>query len=223
MPRITTIVAGSLTLVVAMATLSGCGAVSVIHDTMIGPISPAGRIEPIISGRSFQVGERGISVARTGEPRLRAYPPDLGSRFRGVDGLIGGARFAVLGQSFVAHQVVRTGTPVEEDDLDRLVIGETRPGEAAAILGPPNLWLRRPAGDLMGWGDARRRHVLIRIGPGAASQFIPVPFIGNLTLNLGFGAGAPGRVTLIFSPKGVLTTVVDSRGLSEGDLGDDGS
>ena len=48
-----------LALTVGLSSLPGCGVLALVHDKILGPISPAGRIHPLVVGDDFRISEQG--------------------------------------------------------------------------------------------------------------------------------------------------------------------
>ncbi len=207
---------GVVALIPVVIGSAGCGAVAVIHDNMVGPISPARRLEVAIRGGWVHaIDDRGRRYKRIndGEPRLRAYPKNTTKWLMAFDRVVRGARRGVERRSLVSHRFESAGNDLpSREQLDELEPGATTPQEAATALGPPDLWLRRADGDLMLWEHVRASQLEIRLGPGPATRFIPVPGIGNLKLDLGFGRQGSERILLLFDPEGRLRTVSSTEG-----------
>lgn len=190
---------------------SGCGAVAVIHDHVLGPFSPAGRLEPGVRGHRLVLGRRGLVSGETDEPRLRAYPPSfIGQRLTRFDLAVNAIMLSVANRSILTQQVGTEGHQLPRQAASELVVGQCRPADAVAAMGPPALWMRRAAGDVLIWRREMVRHLELRVGPGPASRFIPVPLVGNLELDLRFGNLTDERLALLFSPEGKLEAVLDS-------------
>ena len=190
---------------------SGCGAVAVIHDHLLGPFSPAGRLEPGVRGHRLVLGRRGLRTGATDEPRLRAYPPSfISQRLTRFDLAANGLMLSIANRSILTHQVGTEGHQLPRQAASELVVGECKPADAVAAMGPPALWLRRAAGDVLIWRQEKVRHLELRVGLGPASRFIPIPLVGNIELDLRFGNQTEERLALLFSPEGRLDVVVDS-------------
>lgn len=190
---------------------SGCGAVAVIHDHILGPFSPAGRLEPGVRGHRLVLGRRGLQSGPTDEPRLRAYPPSfISQRLTRFDLAANGAMVSMANRSILTHQVGTEGHELPRQAASELVVGECKPADAVAAMGPPAMWLRRAAGDVLIWRQEKVRHLELRVGLGPASRFIPVPLVGNIELDLRFGNQTEERLALLFSPDGSLDAVLDS-------------
>ena len=161
----------------------GCGLVTLAHDSLIGPVSPAGRIHATTVGSEFRVTEQGPVADLGNDARLRPVPRDLLERVGAPHSfwsLVQGIEAFVGSVSPVTSRHSRTGRLA-----DRNARSEIRPGmgvaEALALLGPPELWLRRETGSLMLYRVRNRRALSFYLGvPPPAAVLVPVPGIGNL-------------------------------------------
>ena len=162
---------------------AGCGLVTLAHDSVLGPVSPAGRIHPTTVGSDFHVTEQGPVAELGDDARLRPLPRDLFERVGAPHSfwsLVQGIQAFLGSFSPVTTRYSRTGAPVAESDRDALEPGmDVR--EALARLGPPELWLRRKGGSLMLYRARHRRAFSFYVGvPPPAAFLVPVPGIGNL-------------------------------------------
>jgi hypothetical protein len=162
---------------------SGCGLVSLTHDQLVGPVSPAGRIHAAAVGSEFRVTERGPVAELGHDALLRPYPRDLLERVSAPHSfwsLVQGLEAFIASISPVASRESRTGRLSDRLAHTRLAPG-TSVGEALARLGPPEFWLRRETGSLLLYRGRQRRTLSFYLGvPPPAAALVPLPGIGNL-------------------------------------------
>lgn len=205
MSRIGALVAGLL--------LVGCGWATLVHDTVLGPVSPAGRIHDVTVGSGFHVTETGPVAQAAGEPLLRPYPADLIERIgapHSLYSLAKGLEAFVSGFSPVTSRESRAG---------RMPPSEARAGLAPGLdvqevlrrLGPPALWVRRRSGSLMLYRAHERSAFSFYLGvPPLAGALIPVPGVGSLRFRYTtLDERAPG-VLLFFDDGDALESVAAS-------------
>jgi hypothetical protein len=161
----------------------GCGLVTLAHDSLIGPVSPAGRIHATTVGSDFRVTDRGPVADLGGDARLRPHPRDLLERIAAPHSfwsLVQGIEAFVASISPVASREWRTGRLGPGNPSPDLAHGTTV-AEALARLGPPDLWVRRETGSLLLYRASQRRRLSFYLGvPPPAAALVPVPGIGNL-------------------------------------------
>ena len=172
-----------LAALLSLLACGGCGVITLAHDSVIGPVSPAGRIHETTVGSDFRVTERGPTADLGGDARLRPYPRDLLERI-GAPGsfwsLFQGIGAVLASLSPVVSREWGTGRLTHAGDRPALPAG-LGIAEALARLGPPDLWLRRAHGSLLLYRVERRRRVSFYLGvPPPAAALVPVPGIGNL-------------------------------------------
>ena len=189
------------------ALCGGCGLVTLAHDSVLGPVSPAGRIHPLTVGSDFRVTEEGPVANLGDDARLRPFPRDpierLGaprtfwSLAQGIQALLGSfspvtSRHSKSGRlaDLEARSAVRAGMGV---------------AEALALLGPPELWLRRESGSLMLYRVRQRRTLSFYIGvPPPAAFLVPVPGVGNLHFRYVSESDRAEKLLLFFDRRGLL-------------------
>ena len=161
----------------------GCGLLTLAHDSVVGPVSPVGRIHESTVGSDFRVTERGPVAELGGDARLRPFPRDLLQRVaapRSFWSLVQGMEAFLASLSPVATRESRTGRLVLAGERRALAPGASV-AEALASLGPPDLWLRRESGSLLFYRVEQRRRLSFYLGvPPPAAALVPVPGIGNL-------------------------------------------
>jgi len=196
--------AGALPAALAAAALllsgpTGCGVVALIHDKVIGPVSPAGRIHPLVVGSSFRVEETG-PVADIDPGQLAAfYPPGFGTSwhpfrfyppfpferlYRTPRAVIRGFTFFVgffTRYFFQRHgRVGRAPPPAEVSALEGAEATVTV-GDVLDRLGPPRRWIKRLEGSVMLYGAEVSREWALSLGiPPGIGNLIPIPGVGNL-------------------------------------------
>jgi hypothetical protein len=183
---------------------TGCGLVTLAHDSVLGPVSPAGRIHTTTVGSEFHVTEQGPVAELGDDARLRPLPRDLLERTAAPHSfwaLAQGIEALITSFSPVASRHTRTGTPPARDARDAI-----RPGmhvrEALARLGPPELWLRRQGGSLMLYRAQQRRTLSFYLGvPPPVGFLVPVPGIGNLRFRYVSESETADKLLLFFDPE----------------------
>lgn len=157
---------------------AGCGPLTLIHDAYLGPISPAGRIHPLVVGENFRVGRNG-PVASKPRQLLAPLPPRLFQRMASTIPATRGLRAAVASFSFYVDRTELVGkAPGYAPDRDWSGIGQA---ELLAELGPPQQWIQRSEGSLLVYsGEVWRAHSLYLGLPPGVSNLIPIPGISNL-------------------------------------------
>jgi len=185
----------------------GCGLVSLAHDSVIGPVSPVGRIHATTVGSGFRVTERGPVADLGDDARLRPYPRDLFDRVAAPHSfwaLAQGIEAFVASVSPVTSRETRTGALDLAAARSALAPGASV-GDALALLGPPELWLRRQSGSLLLYRAEQRRTLSLYVGiPPPAAVLVPVPGVGNLYLRYTADSERPEKLLLFFDREGQL-------------------
>lgn len=187
--------------------LSGCGLATLAHDSLIGPVSPAGRIHELTVGGDFHVTERGPVAELGGDPRLRPYPRDLIRRLAepaSFWSLAQGIEAFVTSISPLATRQTRVGNGAGEEIPDAL-----RPGvgvdAALSLLGPPDVWIRRSGGSFMLYREQSRRAWSFYLGvPPPAAALIPIPGIANLRFRYLSERERASKLMLFFDERDLL-------------------
>jgi hypothetical protein len=182
---------------------SGCGLVTLAHDSVLGPVSPAGRIHTTTVGSGFRVTEQGPVAELGDDARLRPLPRDLLERSAAPHSfwsLAQGIQAFLASFSPITSRHARAGAPADRNARDAI-----RPGmdvrEALARLGPPELWLRRQGGSLMLYRVRHRRALSFYVGvPPPVAFLIPVPGIGNLHFRYVSESDRAEKLLLFFDP-----------------------
>lgn len=192
----------------------GCGLITLTHDKVLGPISPAGRLHPFVTGTNVRVGRRGPEAsAIAGTAAFRAYPLDiLRHAYRTPVVLLYGVQF-YLGfvLRFVLQRVEQEGLPPPPEG--RLALQE-RQGEwdVARVLkhlGCPQLWIKRREGSVMFYASRISRELGVSLGvPPGVGSLIPIPGVGEL-LRFDYNDTdvVMDRTLLLFDPQGRLVSV----------------
>jgi hypothetical protein len=201
--------------------LSGCGLATLTHDSVIGPVSPIGRINTLTVGSDFHVTEQGPVAELGGDSRLRLYPRDLIQRLgtpASIWSLAQGIEAFLTSISPVATRETRVGRGAGEE-----LPAELRPGVpvdvALALLGPPDVWVRRSGGSFMLYRETSLRAWSFYVGvPPPAAVLIPIPGIANLRFRFLSERERASKVMLFFDERDVLvgtSASVDASGESE--------
>ena len=185
----------------------GCGLVSLAHDSLIGPVSPVGRIHSTTVGSEFRVTEQGPVADLGDDARLRPYPRDLFDRVAAPHSfwaLVQGIEAFVASVSPVTTRETRTGALEAAAARSALAPG-TSVSDALALLGPPELWLRREGGSLLLYRAVRRRTLSFYVGiPPPAAALLPVPGVGNLYARYSADSARSEKLLLFFDRDGRL-------------------
>jgi hypothetical protein len=200
----------ALALALLLPPLGGCGVIALIHDKMLGPVSPLGEVHAAAVGAHFTVSETGVTGDVSREPTFRPLPPNLPDRGRpqrywdivqGMVAFIRGISFVVWGES-------RTGVPLDPQRLERLTPGISAQ-EALEALGTPNLWLRRQGGSLMAYKAELETFFAFYIGmPPFVDNFNPIPGLSSLSFRWNYRALRPYKTLLFFDADERLTAWV---------------
>jgi len=186
---------------------AGCGLITLIHDSVIGPVSPVGRINTVAVGGDFHVTEEGPVAELGGDSRLRLYPRDLLRRIgtpasywaatQGIEAFLGSI-------SPVATRTTHFGGTAIEKPPAELQPGISV-GVALALLGPPDLWVRRANGSFMLYREISQREWSFYAGvPPPAALLIPVPFIDSLRVSGAIDRKRASKLMLFFDERDVL-------------------
>ena len=185
----------------------GCGLVTLAHDSVIGPVSPAGRIHAATVGSDFRVTEQGPVADLADDARLRPLPRDLlerGGAPHSFWSLVQGIQALVASFSPVTSRHSRTGRLADRGGRSGIRPGMSVP-EALVLLGPPELWLRRESGSLMLYRVRHRRSLSFYLGvPPPAAVLVPVPGIGNLHFRYVSESDRAEKLLLFFDPQDLL-------------------
>jgi len=161
--------------------LAGCGLVTLAHDSMLGPVSPAGRIHDAAVGRHFEATLEGVTADAEGEPRLRPLPPDLLHRLgspSSFHSLTTGLEAFLLGASVYSER--RTVAAVAPEPVRIPALGASAE-EVLAVLGPPDRWARFAGGATMAYRGQSERRTTLNLGvPPVVGFFIPIPGVSSL-------------------------------------------
>jgi hypothetical protein len=204
----------------ASIALSGCGLVTLTHDSMIGPVSPIGRINTVAVGSNFRVTDEGPVAELGGDSRLRFYPRDLIRRIgmpSSYWSLAQGIEAFLTSISPVATRASRVGRGAGQQ-----LPAELHPGVpvdvALALLGPPDVWVQRSGGSFMLYREISRDAWSFYLGvPPPAAVLIPVPGIANARFRYLSERERASKVMLFFDERGVLvgTSASDPSGQLE--------
>jgi len=181
--------AAALALCASLAGLPGCGVLALAHDQILGPISPAGRIHPLVVGDDFRISEQG-PVADVVDPNpFRLFPPNpLKRLYRSPQTALIGFQFFL---GFIGRYVLQrhdgVGRPLDREAIARLEALRTTAGEVLDVhrvldvLGAPRQWIKRPASQLMVYGNEARDEIAFSLGlPPGVGNLLPIPGIGEL-------------------------------------------
>lgn len=192
-----------------------------IHDKILGPVSPAGSTRAYASQAGFQVTDQGVTVYESGH-LYRPYPVDMMSR-----GLPSRMHWNILkgGQAFIAgfSPVVMRDTKRGER-LDDAKIEGLRPGATALevldILGPPQMWIRRKTGSIMGYRADLSHSLTFYLGtPPFLSSLVPVPGINSLNFRYTAKWDKPYKTLMFFDADDHLLAVTTNE--DSGDPGEE--
>ena len=171
----------AIALLVLGAPLAGCGLLTLAHDSMLGPVSPAGRIHDAAVGSDFEATVGGFSADARDEPVLRPFPRDLIRRLgspSSFHSLTTGLEAFLLGASTYSER--RTAEGSTPDPAGIPAAGASA-DQVMAKLGPPDVWVRFAAGETMAYRAQRLRSTTLNIGvPPALGFLIPFPGASNL-------------------------------------------
>jgi hypothetical protein len=187
--------------------------VALTHDSLIGPVSPAGRIHAATVGSGFRVTEEGPVADLGDDARLRPVPRDFLERVSAPHSfwsLVQGVEAFVASISLVTTRESRTGSLA-----GRGALAELRPrmevAQALALLGPPELWLRRETGSLMLYRTRDQRAFSLYLGvPPPAAALVPVPGVGNLHFRYASDSDRARKLLLLFDQQDLLIAAIAS-------------
>jgi len=200
-------------IVPASIALSGCGLVTMMHDSVIGPVSPVGRVNAVTVGSDFRVTDTGPVAELGADARLRPVPRDMIRRMAMPSSYWALAQFVeyfLTSTSPVATRETRAGRAA-----DAMLPAELHPGvpvgTALALLGPPDVWVRRSGGSFMLYRGVSERGWSIYVGvPPPVGWFIPIPGITNLRYSYRSERKSASKVMLFFDEQDVLVRVSSS-------------
>jgi hypothetical protein len=197
----------------ALFALSGCGLITLMHDSVIGPISPLGRLNEVTVGSDFRVTDTGPVAQLGADARLRPVPRDMIRRMAMPSSYWALAQFVeffLTSTSPVATRETRAGRAA-----DAQLPAELHPGvpvgTALALLGPPDVWVRRSGGSFMLYRGVLERGWSIYAGvPPPVGWFIPIPGITSLRYSYRSERERASKVMLFFDEQDVLVRVSSS-------------
>ena len=194
----------------AMSALTGCGLITMMHDSVIGPISPLGRLNAVAVGTDFHVTDTG-PVADLGEDaRLRPVPRDMIRRMAMPNSYWALAQFGeffLTSFSPVATRTTRAGRAADEQVPAELAPGAPV-GAALSLLGPPDVWVRRSGGSFMLYRGISERGWSLYVGvPPPVGWFVPIPGITNLRFNYRSERVRASKIMLFFDEQDALVRV----------------
>jgi hypothetical protein len=191
----------------AAIAVSGCGLITMMHDSVIGPISPAGRVNAVTVGSDFRVTDTGPVADLGGDARLRPIPRDMVRRMAMPNSYWSLAQFFqffLTSTSFLASRETSVGrTEVDERSA------ELRPGApvaaALALLGPPDVWIRRGDGSFMLYRGVSERVWSFYVGvPPPVGWFVPIPGLTNLRYSYRSERERAAKLMLFFDERDLL-------------------
>ena len=202
-----------------MFALTGCGLLTLMHDSVLGPVSPVGRVNAVTVGSDFRVTDTGPVADLGNDARLRPVPRDMIRRMAMPNSYWSLAQFfefALTSFSFVADRETRVGRAAVEELPAELHRGAPV-GTALALLGPPDVWVRRREGSFMLYRGISDRAWSFYAGvPPPVAWFIPIPFITNLRYSFRSERERASKLMLFFDERDVLVgtsaSVEDSDG-----------
>jgi hypothetical protein len=187
--------------------LTGCGLITLTHDSLIGPVSPAGRIHDLTVGSDFHVTDEGPVVESGGAARLRPYPLDLFRRLAEPSSfwsLAQGIEAFLTSISPVATRGTRVGREPSGATRAELLHG-TAVGNVLALLGPPEVWIQRSSGSVMLYRQSEQTSWSLYLGvPPPAQALIPIPGIANLRFRFESERERASKLMLFFDERDAL-------------------
>ena len=194
----------------ALLALTGCGLITLTHDSVLGPVSPVGRINAVTVGSDFRVTDTGPVADLGGDARLRPTPRDMIRRMAMPSSYWALAQFFeffLTSTSPVATRETRVGRAADEPLPVDLRPGSAV-GEALALLGPPDVWVRRSGGSFMLYRGISERGWSLYAGvPPPVGWFIPIPGISNLRYSYRSERERAIKIMLFFDDQDVLVRV----------------
>lgn len=208
----------ALALALGLGSLPGCGVLALAHDKILGPISPAGRIHPLVVGDDFRISEQG-PVADVVDPNpFRMFPPNpLKRLYRSPQTALLGVQFFL---GFIGRYVLQrhdgVGTPIDPVLVENLSALRTVEGQVVDVhrvldtLGAPRQWIKRPNSQLMVYGSEFRDELAFSLGlPPGVGNLLPIPGIGELLrFDYSHITVDHRRTLLFFDPDDALVAVV---------------
>lgn len=208
-----------LCLALGLLSLPGCGLITLLHDKMLGPISPAGRIHPFVTGTNVRVGRRGPEAsAIQGTADFRPYPLDiLRHAYRTPVVLLYGMQF-YLGfvLRFVLQRDEQVGMPPPEAGRTALREEGIAGWDVERVLrelGCPQVWIKRREGSVMLYASQVSHELGVSIGvPPGVGSLIPIPGVGEL-LRFDYNDTdvVRERTLLVFDAQGQLIAAQERR------------
>jgi hypothetical protein len=201
----------------AVFALTGCGLITMMHDSVLGPVSPVGRVNAVTVGSDFRVTDTGPVADLGGDARLRPFPRDMIRRMAMPNSFWSLAQFFeffLTSFSPVATRTTRVGRAADEQ-----VPAELVPGAPVALalerLGPPDVWVRRSGGSFMLYRGISERGWSLYAGvPPPVSWFIPIPGISSLNFRYRSERERASKIMLFFDEQDMLvrasTSIEDS-------------
>jgi hypothetical protein len=203
--------AAAALLLAVLCVCPGCGTVALIHDSILGPVSPAGRIHDTAVGSGFHVTATGPVADARGEPRLRAYPPDMIQRLGSPSSLyaaIQGLQAIIVGFTPLLRREMEQGRLPEAEAVAGLAPGEPL-RDVLRELGPPETWIRQRSSSLMYYRSAASRSTAFYLGiPPLVAALLPVPGISSLNFRYGSSVERADKLLLLFDADDRLVAVV---------------
>jgi hypothetical protein len=197
----------------AATALSGCGLITMMHDSLIGPISPVGRVNAVTVGSDFRVTDTGPVAELGADARLRPIPREMVRRMAMPSSYWALAQFFeyfLTSFSFVAERDTRVGRAAIPNLPEQLRPGAPV-GEALALLGPPDVWVRRSGGSFMLYRGISDHAWSFYVGvPPPAGWFIPIPGITNLRYSYRTERERASKLMLFFDERDVLVSTTAS-------------
>ena len=183
---------------------------------MLGPISPANGLHPLVVGENLRQGENGFVATVTDSNPFRMYPPNpIQGLFRRPIALARGLRvFLGYVGRIVEQRWDRVGwlpSPALLENLEARQ-AEAEPvtvAEVLRLLGPPRKWIKRPESQLMVYGQDVAYELTISVGvPPGVSDLIPIPGVGGIARVDYLGSAVRrDRTLLFFTAEGELVGI----------------
>jgi hypothetical protein len=188
---------------------------ALVHDTMLGPVSPAGRIHPAVVGSRFRVTPTGPVADASNEPLYRPYPPDVIQRLGSPSSFysaIQGLQAFVVGFTPLLQRVSEEGRVPDPERLGALPEGASL-REVLAGLGPPEVWIRRETGSLLFYRKSVADTFALYLGvPPLVGALIPFPGVGNLRFRYVSGDHQVDKLMLAFDERDRLVSFSTGEG-----------
>ena len=191
---------------------------AMIHDKMIGPISPAGHVHPSTSGSEFTVTSEGVQNTGNSEWWFRPYPRNLLERMgrpRSFWFAAKGFHAFFYGVSPLVIREWESGVELEPDLVAALEPLKTTSKDVLERLGPPQLWLKRKEGSLMAYRADKGQVIAFWLG---TPPFVDIlPGANNLSFRYLYRRTKPFKTVLFFNNAGQLLGVADNTKRMRGD------